>query len=138
MDSKMTASPENAAATSGDIALRRIAEREEILEICYWYRGEGFGERFTVTALAPFLAKGQEEIGAIMESLVAEGALLRDGPGYRRRYFPRPRASTRTAILSGAGGAIVGAPRRGVAAQEPRSGVRHVPDPYSLTPIPQP
>ena len=83
MDSKMTASPENAAATSGDIALRRIAEREEILEICYWYRGEGFGGRFTVTALAPFLAKGQEEIGAIMESLVSEGALLRDGPAYR-------------------------------------------------------
>ena len=83
MDSKMTAIPKNAAATSGDIALRRIAEREEILEICYWYKGEGFGERFTVTALAPFLAKGQEEIGAIMESLVAEGALLRDGPAYR-------------------------------------------------------
>ena len=79
----MTASVAKVAGTSGEAALRGIAEREEILEICYWYKGEGFGERFTVAALAPFLAKGQAEIGVIIEALVADGALLRDGLGYR-------------------------------------------------------
>ena len=28
----------------GDVALRGRANREELLEFCYWYKGEGFGE----------------------------------------------------------------------------------------------
>ena len=79
----MDATFDKETAASGDLALRRIAEREEILEICYWYQGEGFGDRFTAQAVSPFLNWGEAKIGAIMAGLAAEGALVSDGPGYR-------------------------------------------------------
>ena len=79
----MDASADISANASGDIALRRIAEREDVLEFCYWYHGEGFGDRFTLEAIGPFLGRTMEEISAIMELLVANGALLRDGASYR-------------------------------------------------------
>ena len=79
----MDATIDNGSAASGDLALRQIAEREEILEICYWYQGEGFGDRFTAQAVSPFLGWGEEKIGAVMTGLAAEGTLLRDGSGYR-------------------------------------------------------
>lgn len=79
----MDATRENGTADTGDVALQRISEREEVLEFCYWYQGEGFGDRFTLDAIGPFVGKPLEEIGAIMEHLVVEGALLRDGSSYR-------------------------------------------------------
>lgn len=83
MEIDMGATGDTSNPNLGDVALRGLANREELLEICYWYKGEGFGEHFTVAAFAPFLAKSKEEIGAIMEGLVADGALLRDGAGYK-------------------------------------------------------
>ena len=71
------------SGNSGDAALRRISEREDVLEFCYWYHGEGFGDRFTVEATGPFLGKTADETRAVLELLAADGALLRDGAGYR-------------------------------------------------------
>ena len=79
----MDASADSSGNASGDAALRRIAEREDVLEFCYWYHGEGFGDRFTVEATGPFLGKSAGETSEILELLADEGALLRDGAGYR-------------------------------------------------------
>ena len=36
-------------------ALDRMIVREDVLQICYWYQGEGFGDTFTPKSMMPFL-----------------------------------------------------------------------------------
>ena len=43
------------ATDGGAVALDRIKRYEEVLEICYWYEGEGLGDSFTPAAVTPFL-----------------------------------------------------------------------------------
>ena len=60
--------------------------REEVLQICYWYEGEGFGKVFDAAVLAPFLKCGSEAADAALRDLVARGFLERAGEppaGYR-------------------------------------------------------
>jgi hypothetical protein len=64
-------------------AVTRLARREEVLEICFWFQGEGFGDRFTTASLKTFLTIPDEEIDGALEGLAAEGALVRDGTFYR-------------------------------------------------------
>jgi hypothetical protein len=64
-------------------ALQRLANREEVLQICYWYQGEGFGEHYNAAVLAPFLPCGAEAIAAALGELAAQGQLVADGGGYR-------------------------------------------------------
>lgn len=59
-------------ALSPDLALAR---REEVLEICYWFRGEGFGERYTTPELARFLPYPPAEIGEALTALCRQGQL---------------------------------------------------------------
>ena len=56
-------------------ALARLAHREEVLQICYWYHGEGFGERFEAALLHPFLACDAAVIERALLELVAQGDL---------------------------------------------------------------
>jgi len=63
-------------------AVRRLALREDVLEICYWYQGEGFGDRFTADSLKTFLNCSREQIVEALECLAAEGGLVRDGASY--------------------------------------------------------
>lgn len=76
----------NDASTSetdaGRQALARLKEREEILQICYWYQGEGFGDVFTPQAVMPFLASDPNLVVETFENLVQEGALVRHERGY--------------------------------------------------------
>ena len=61
--------------TETDGALDRLVNREEVLQICYWCQGEGFGDVFSATILSPFL---NFDITAISEALVelkADGCL---------------------------------------------------------------
>lgn len=53
---------------SGADALDRLIEGEEVLQICYWYQGEGLGERFTPQAVMPFL---QSDPGLVTETFAA-------------------------------------------------------------------
>lgn len=62
--------------------LERLKRREEVLEICFWYRGEGFGEVFTARALTPFLAIDESAVRRSMEELVTEGHLRALERGY--------------------------------------------------------
>lgn len=56
-------------------ALEQLIDREEVLEICYWYQGEGFGETFTATVLAPFLHCSPSTIETALDALTRLGCL---------------------------------------------------------------
>lgn len=64
---------------NADNALDRLVNREEILQICFWYRGEGFGDIYNSTNLSPFLNCGTEVIEAAMNELANEKYLERVG-----------------------------------------------------------
>lgn len=66
--------------------LASIYWRDEILEIMYWLRGEGLGDRVTPADLAKFLNAETDLIGQHLERLVGEGYVARlDGepPAYQ-------------------------------------------------------
>jgi len=75
----MSQQPQSA---SPDQALDRLRRREEVLEICFWYRGEGFGEVFTAGALRPFLNTPGAEVEAALGELVAAGQMQALAQGY--------------------------------------------------------
>lgn len=66
----------SAHATDGECALARLVNREEVLEIGYWYQGEGFGEVFDARVLLPFLKQDADTIAAVLAGLAASGELL--------------------------------------------------------------
>lgn len=77
-----------AGQTAGrkDSALDRMGEREELLQICYWFLGEGLGDVYTPKALAPFMNQQPDLISRSLQELVGLGDLeSADKPlgGYR-------------------------------------------------------
>lgn len=60
--------------------------RDEILQVMYWYRGEGFGDALTVRDLQTFLPADERLLGSEMERMVAEGYLAHAGDGSPPRY----------------------------------------------------
>lgn len=63
-------------------ALDRMVVREDVLQICYWYQGEGFGDRFTPQSVMPFLQSDVEIVTEVMAELAENGTLVRDGEAY--------------------------------------------------------
>lgn len=72
-----------AVSAPGTSAHESLREREEVLEICYWYQGEGFGETFTPQAIGAFLTLPAERIAAILAALEVDGDLVCNGGSYR-------------------------------------------------------
>jgi hypothetical protein len=68
---------------SSDSALSRLVNREEVLQICYWYRGEGFGDHYRPAQLRPFLQCAEPAIELALKDLAAQGHLALDAAGYR-------------------------------------------------------
>ncbi len=64
-------------------ALDRMIVREDVLQICYWFQGEGFGDTFTPQAVMPFLQSDPKMVETVLEELAVEGTLTRDGNVYR-------------------------------------------------------
>ena len=64
-------------------ALNRLVLREEVLQICYWFQGEGFGEQYDPAALRPFLQCDLQAIALALEELVQRGE-LEAGDGHYR------------------------------------------------------
>jgi hypothetical protein len=64
-------------------ALQRLVNREEVLQICYWYQGEGFGDCYDAAVLAPFLQCDDGAIKTALTELEAQGHLRADGGRYR-------------------------------------------------------
>lgn len=60
-----------------------LRQREEILQICFWYEGEGFGRVFSTQALQPFLNSEAEQTQAALEELRSRGRLEAVDGGYR-------------------------------------------------------
>ena len=70
------------SAAAGGNALDRLQVREEILQICYWYQGEGLGEELSPAAVMPFLTIERGLVTDIFETLVSDGALVKSGRGF--------------------------------------------------------
>ena len=66
-----------------DAALARLVNREEVLQICYWFQGEGFGDRYDAALLQPFLTCDEAAIEIALGELAAQGDLADDGGRYR-------------------------------------------------------
>ena len=67
----------------GSAALDRMIIREDVLQLCYWYQGEGFGDRFTPQSMLPFLRNEATAVAEVMEELAEAGDLIHDGKSYR-------------------------------------------------------
>ena len=67
---------------NGADALERLKEREEILQIGYWFQGEGLGTTLTPQAVLPFLQAGSSRLADTFEALVESGDLWRRDSGY--------------------------------------------------------
>ena len=63
-------------------ALDRMIVREDVLQICYWFQGEGFGDRFTPQSVMPFLQNDLNTVSAVMADLAKDGTLTHDGEYY--------------------------------------------------------
>ena len=64
-------------------ALDRLIVREDVLQICYCYQGEGFGDTFTPQSMMPFLKNEGDIVIEVMAELAEEGALILEGDVYR-------------------------------------------------------
>lgn len=78
----MKTGPTTATPPSGNEALARMATREEVLQICYWFQGEGFGDAYDTPLLQPFLQCDAAAIGCALDELVALGHLRPQGGSY--------------------------------------------------------
>lgn len=68
-----------------DDPLADLFWRDELLQILFWFEGEGFGEAVAARELLPFLDASEGLIAYHLERLVAEGAARRV-PGDPARY----------------------------------------------------
>ena len=57
-------------------ALEQLVNREEVLQICYWYQGEGFGDVYNATALGSFLNFDADGINTALLDLMSQGHLV--------------------------------------------------------------
>lgn len=60
-----------------DDALDGIRWRDELLQVLYWFRGEGFGEEVTAREIAPLLGADADAIARQLGLLVEEGYVTR-------------------------------------------------------------
>jgi len=72
----------NAADNGSNAALTMLMEREEVLQVCYWFQGEGFGDRFTPDAVLPFLQSERERIAEVFSSLTLAGDMIYENGAY--------------------------------------------------------
>lgn len=66
----------NSSSTRPHDPSDHIYWRDEILQVMFWYRGEGFGERLTPTELQRFLLIGRQDLSRHLEQMVHEGYLI--------------------------------------------------------------
>lgn len=60
--------------------------RDEILQVLYWHRGEGFGDTVSARQLSTFLAADPPRLEQELERLVTDGYLARVADAPERRY----------------------------------------------------
>lgn len=76
--------PNNESTTKGDswqvqsTNIDEIFWRDEILQVVYWYRGEGFGTAISVLELQSFLSAEVSLLNVVLERMVEDGYLIRE------------------------------------------------------------
>lgn len=55
-----------------------IARRDELLELLYWFEGEGFRGAASFDAIVRFLAQPEEAVRATLDALLRRGEITRD------------------------------------------------------------
>lgn len=70
--------------------LDEVYWRDEILQVMYWYRGEGFGENISVTDLQIFLPADTSVLSTQMDRMVIDGYLTCDRESLPHRYAFTP------------------------------------------------
>jgi hypothetical protein len=71
-----------AGLKAGEQALERLKQREEILQICYWYQGEGLGSTFMPQSVMPFLQADPYHVAETFDELAEAGDFQRGELGY--------------------------------------------------------
>lgn len=67
--------------------LNHVYWRDEILQVMFWYRGEGFGERIGTSELKRFLhIVDEEDLSRHLERMAAEGYLVSYSESGENRY----------------------------------------------------
>ena len=61
-----------------------LARLDEVLQVMYWMRGEGFGSEVAPEDLAVWLGAGPAGVEPLLERLVERGLLRRTGAGRYR------------------------------------------------------
>ena len=80
----MNVAPTPAARPANpDDALARLVNRDEVLQICYWLQGEGFGDRYDAALLRPFLQCDAAAIEIALAELAEQGDLQDDAGRWR-------------------------------------------------------
>lgn len=85
--------------TTGD-AGESIAREDELLELLYWFEGEGFGGVATLASIARFTSMDESTVRVTMERLMARNdvTMATDGTGeYRLTVTGRKEAARRFA-----------------------------------------
>lgn len=59
-----------------------LARLDEVLELLFWFEGEGLGDSATLSGIARFLTHGEDETRQALDHLVSRGdvRVLGDGP----------------------------------------------------------
>jgi hypothetical protein len=70
------------APEPGVDAFDRLKQREEILQICYWYQGEGLGASFTPQSVMAFLQADPASVTEAFEQLTRDGDLRHGERGF--------------------------------------------------------
>ncbi len=63
-------------------SVERLKQREEILQICYWYQGEGLGDWFMPQSVMAFLQADAASVAEAFEGLARDGDLHRGERGF--------------------------------------------------------
>ena len=61
--------------SKAESALDDLVNREEVLQICFWRQGEGFGDVHNTMALTPFIHCNPDAIAKALEALSGDGLL---------------------------------------------------------------
>lgn len=64
--------------------------RDEILQVVFWYCGEGLGKSIGLVELQTFLPAPDKVLGRVLERMVIDGYLLRDSATSEARFAFTP------------------------------------------------
>jgi hypothetical protein len=71
-------------------AEKELFWRDEILQVVFWYCGEGLGKSIGLTELKTFLPAPEKVLSQVLEHMVRDGYLVRDSAAAESRFSFTP------------------------------------------------